>query len=170
MRAVIYRIALPVALFALTSAAEARDHVWLDSSNNVERFYGIPGDLTLSKIKRLPYRAEVGHRTSEGERYNTAVIAAADGVRVEISFDQEGKLWEMETVSPNAIAPGGLRVGSRLSDVRAAWPQGKLTWYIEEHDPFVTFVTGTNLAFSFNSGDMPLALWISVCGGATSLI
>lgn len=155
MRAWIYKIALPVAFCALAGAAEAKEQISLNSSNNVEVFYGIPIDLTLSKIKSLPYRAEVGYRTSEGEPYTTAVVIAADGVLVEISFDQDGKLWGMETASSNAIAPGGLRVGSRLSDVRAAWPEGKLNWGVEENQATVTFYTGTNLAFSFDPADMP---------------
>ena len=49
----------------------------------------------------------------------------------------------------------GIRIGSPLSQVRSAWPNGKLLWGLEESRTFATFLTGTRVVFRFSPEDIP---------------
>ena len=143
------------------NAAPPTSYVALGSDGNVTRFYGIPVNLTVKGLKRLPYRMKVHRWFSEeaGEHYTSAEITAEEGVEVEVGFDSKGKLWAMATRSPKAVATRGIKVGSSLSDVRAAWPKGKLTFGSERHaGTFVHFSTGSNVSFNFDYKDMPREL------------
>ena len=51
----------------------------------------------------------------------------------------------------------GIRVGSPLSQVRSAWPDGKLLWGLEENRTFAVFLTGTRVVFRFSPEDIPSA-------------
>jgi len=144
------------------NAAPPTSHVALGPDGNVTRFYGIPINLTVKGLKRLPYQIKVHRWFSEeaGEHYTSAKITAEDGVEVEVGFDSKGKLWTMGTWSPRAVDPKGIRIGSLLSDVRAAWPKGKLTYGWDTHvGAFVSFSTGSNVSFSFDYKDMPRELY-----------
>jgi len=150
-----------IALSLPLSAASPTSHVVIGPDGNVTRFYGIPLNLTVRGLKRLPYRMKVHRWFSEeaGEHYTSAKITAEDGVEVEVAFDSKGKLWLMGTWSPKAVATRGIKVGSLLSDVRAAWPKGKLTFGSERHaGTFVHFSTGSNVSFTFDYKDMPREL------------
>ena len=155
-------VAAVFGLIAPLTAAPPTSHVILASNGNVTRFYGIPVNLTVKGLKRLPYKMKVNRWFSEeaGEHYTSAEITAEDGIEVELGFDSKGKLWAMATRSPTAVDPKGLRVGSLLSDVRAAWPKGKLTYGWSTHGgAFVVFSTGSNIAFFFDYKDMPRELY-----------
>jgi hypothetical protein len=147
--------AAAIALGPPLNAASARSHVVVDAKGNVTRFYGVPINLTTSGLKRLPYRVKVGHEYVEGDRYTTATINAQDDVQVEVSFGSDRKLSVAGTVSPTAVGPKGIGVGSWLADVRATWPAGRLLYGVEEHQANVIFITGTNVMYLFDPKDMP---------------
>jgi hypothetical protein len=151
-----YFVAAAVIALALPpNAASARTHVMVDAKGNVARFYGVPMRLSISKLKRLPYRVKIGHAYAEGDRYSTATINADDGVQVEVSFGSDRELYLAETASPRAVGPKGIGVGSLLSHVRASWPAGRLLYGVEENEAIVTFITGTNVIYLFDPRDMP---------------
>ncbi len=154
-------VAVAMALELPLYAASAPSHVVVDAKGNVARFYGVPINLTISGLKRLPYRVKMGHGYAEGDRFATASINADDGVQVKVSFGPDRKLYGAGTVSPNAIGPKGISVGSLLSDVRSAWPAGKLIYGVEENQAIVTFITGTNVMYSFDPKDMPPATFLN---------
>lgn len=149
-------VGLLILAFSPTQIALAHGKVLFDDKCNVQRFHGVPLNLTISSVKRLPYRVKMGHEYAEGDRYATALINAVDDVKVKVSFGSDGKLSAAETSSLNAVGPKGIKVGSPLSDLKAAWPTGRLLWGVEENKAFVTFVTGTNVLFDFSPKDMPL--------------
>jgi len=160
MRSLIF--AAFIALSLPLNAASPTSYVTLGPDGNVTRFYGIPINLTVKGLKRLPYRMKVHRWFSEeaGEHYTSAKITAEDGVVVEVAFDSKGKLYEIDTWSPKAVDPKGIRTGTLLSDVRAAWPKGKLTYGYSIHGgAFVVFSTGSNVSFSFDYKDMPRELY-----------
>lgn len=151
----------PVFPAAPIHATRIDPHMKFDARGNVARFYGVPMNLTISNLKRLPYRVKMGHEHSEGEKYTTATINAEDGVQVKVSFGSDRKLYDAETASRDALGPKAIGVGSLLSDVRAAWPAGRLLYGVEENKGFVTFVTGTNVMYSFDPKDMPLGTFLN---------
>lgn len=152
--------AAAIALGQPLNAASAPSHVIVDAKGDVARFYGLPILLKISDLKRLPYRVKIGHGYAEGERYTTATINAENDVQVKVSFGRDRKLYVAETASSNAVGPKGIGVGSLLSDVRSAWPAGRLLYGVEENQAFVTFVTGTNVTYLFKPQDMPPGTFI----------
>src|SRR5262245_780676 len=93
-----------------------------DAQENLSQLYGVPIDLTLSKLKRSGLQYKIGHEFSEGNRHTVYTVHAPNGIRVKISFDDDGKLYEAETSSRNAVGLKGIGVGSTLSQAKAAWP------------------------------------------------
>ena len=150
-----YIVAAAIALALPLNAAAAPSHVIVDADGNVARFYGIPIHLTVSGLKRLPYRVKMGHGYAEGDRFTIAKISAEDGVQVNVSFGSDRKLYVAETASSNAVGPKRIGIGSLLSDVRAAWPAGRLLYGVEENQATVIFITGTNVMYLFDPKDMP---------------
>ena len=158
--------ALPAILFATLAAAGAASRaapspatnpVVLDAKGDVARFYGIPMKLTLPGLQH--YRYKVGHFSAEGDTYTFYTIHAQGGVEVDVQFDH-GRLSSVRTSSPNALGPRGIGVGSPLSAVEAAWPEGSVTFGIMEHDTYVTFPAAEpgfmpNVYYYFDPNDMP---------------
>jgi len=129
----------------------------LDAKGDVARFYGIPTNLRLTGLKR--YRYKVGHFSAEGDTYTFYTIRGQDGVEVDVEFDH-GRLSSLRTSSPNARGPRGVGVGSPLSAVEAAWPEGSVTFGIMEHSSYVTFLAAEpgfmpNVYYYFDPDDMP---------------
>lgn len=148
-----------IALLPMLSAAsepqtKADAQTVFDAHHNVSKFYGVPVDLTVKGLRRLPLRSRVGHESFEDDRYTVATVDAANGVQLKIVFGDDGKLYEARTSSANAVGAKGIGVGSSLSAVKAAWPSGKLL-YGWEDGAFATFVTGTNVLLRFNPNDLP---------------
>ena len=125
----------------------------MDSSCNVTRFYGVPIELTVSMLKRLPLPARIAREMGEGETFITAKIKAERGVEIKVEFDANKKLELLKTTSPNAVDLRGIRPGSSLSDVEAAWPNGKL-YYGAADGRYVRYITGTNVIYTFDPDDM----------------
>ena len=115
---------------------------------------GVPLTLTRSGLKRLPFRVKEGHYFAEGNRYTNFTITAQAGVRVAVTFADDGKLYSAETTSPNAVALKDISVGSTLASVRKAWPAGMFIYGFEDAY-FATYVTGTNVLLRFNPDDLP---------------
>jgi hypothetical protein len=148
-------LVLLIATPASITAKPSHNPVVLDAKGNVRSFYGIPVTLTRAGLKRLPYRIKVRDEPGgEGGPYRLYVITAQGGVRVEVTFEDDGKLYGADIQTPRAIALKGLGVGSTLADLKAAWPDGDFMFGFED-GYFVTFVTGTNVIFRFNPDDMP---------------
>ncbi|MEO5774940.1 MAG: hypothetical protein ABIQ32_12605 [Sphingomicrobium sp.] len=133
----------------------AREPLELDAKGNVLSFYGVTVNLTRSGLKRLPYRVTaVHHPEGEGDAYTSYKIRADGGVVVEVTFDDDGKLYSGHTKSANALGPRGIGVGSTLAQVKAAWPTGTLLYGFED-GAFVTYSTAANVLFRFDPKDMP---------------
>jgi len=162
------RVLLTVMLAFATSAPatppqpiQTKSPVIVDAKGEVARFHGIPMNLTPAGLKRVPYRYKVGHGSSEGIPYTFYTIRADGGVEVVVGFDH-GRLSSAATSSPNAVGPMGIRVGSLLSEVKRAWPKGKLYYGVEESHAFVTFETAeagfmSNVLYRFDPEDVPAA-------------
>lgn len=136
------------------STKSPKGAVQVAASGDVESFYGIPIALTVSGLRRLPYRVVRGQEIGEGDLQTYYTITARQGITVRVVFSSIGKLYLAESKSSNAVGPRGIGVGSSLSEVEATWPKGKLL-YGSEDGQFVTFDTGTNLLYVFDPRDMP---------------
>jgi hypothetical protein len=157
-RDIVWLISSLALLFLAPATAQAgpdRSPVVLDSNGNVRSFYGVPVTLTRSDLKRLPFRVKARDEPGgEGGPYRVYVITAQEGVRVEVTFDRDGKLYNAWTESPNAVGPKGVRIGSTLADAKAAWPNGDSLFYFE--DGYVaTYRTRSNVSFMFDPKDLP---------------
>ena len=148
------KLGLAVLLSASAPANAAPAQFTVDSKQNVQRFYGVPLDLTLTGLKSLRFRMKLGEEMGEGDMYPVARIHAKDGVKIKASFGLKGELYYLESSSPKAIGPKGIKAGSFLSDVKAAWPTGRLL-YGSEDGRFVTFSTDTNVKYVFDPDDLP---------------
>ncbi len=148
---------------ALTASATptrpmpTKSPVIVDAKGDVVRFYGVPMNLKPSDLKR--YRYKVGHGSSEGIPYTFYTLQAEEGVKVKVQF-HKGKLSSVTTSSPNAIGPRGVGVGSALSAVKAAWPEGSVSYGIIENESYVTFEAAEpgfmpNVDYYFDPKDMP---------------
>jgi hypothetical protein len=131
-----------------------KDRITFDAKHNVQSFYGVPLNLTISGLKRLPYRAKLGHAEDEGGEYTFATIRAEDGVEVRVDFASGGRLDRLETGSPKAVGPKGIRVGSKLSDLRTAWPAGEFAYGCADGF-YANYITGTNVLFIIDPKEMP---------------
>jgi len=96
----------------------------------------------------------MGQEFGEGDAHPVAWIKAKDGVEVKASFGLDGRLYYLESSSLKAVGPKGIKAGSLLSDVRAAWPTGRLL-YGSEDGRFVTYSTDTNVKYVFDPDDLP---------------
>jgi hypothetical protein len=137
--------------------ASMKSRVTVDAEGDVVQFYGVPMNMKPSELKR--YRYKVGHRWAEGDRYTFYTIRAQEGVNLEVEFD-DGKLASVITSSRNAIGPRGVGVGSPLSAVEAAWPEGRVTYGIQENESYVTFEAAEpgfmpDVYYYFDPKDMP---------------
>lgn len=149
------------ALEAQGEAPSTESGAMLDAKGDVARFYGVPMNLTPTGLKRLPFRYRIRHYSSEGDTYAFYTIRAQGGVEVEVQFDR-GRLSTAKTSSPNAIGPKGVGVGSPLSAVKAAWPEGRLRYGVQENRPYVSFSAAEpgfmpNVMYYFDPKDMPPA-------------
>ena len=135
-------------------AKPTRLAVILDTKGNVQSFYGVPVKLTLSGLKRLPFPVKKGFHFGEGDRHTHYTITALEGVRVVVQFANDGKLYGVDTASPNAVALKGIGIGSTLAKVSKAWPAGRLLYGFED-GYFATYVTGTNVLLRFNPDELP---------------
>lgn len=125
-----------------------------DAQRNVSQLYGVPINLKLKKLKRLGLRYTIGREFSEGNEYTFYTVHASKGIRVKVSFNDDGNLHRAETSSRSAAGSRGIGVGSTLSAARAAWPLGVLL-YGSEDGAFATFVTGSNVLLRFKPDDLP---------------
>lgn len=138
------------------NASSPNEHLTFNARGFVTSFYGVPMNLTPSGLTRFRY--EVGHYSAEGDTYTFYTIKGQGGVRVKVQF-HKGKISAVSTTSPNAVGPQGIRVGSLLSEVKAAWPKGQLKYGVEEHPTFVVYDTEPGLhdivTYYFEPKDMP---------------
>ena len=146
--------AVAITLGSPLSAVPPPSHVIVDSAKNVASFYGIPAKLTISGLSQLRFPVKTRFEAGEDDPYPVYAITAEDGVEVEVTFDDDGKLYGADTASSNAVGPNGIGVGSSLSAVKAAWPNGVLL-FDNEDGAFATYVTGTNILFRFDPRDLP---------------
>jgi hypothetical protein len=149
----IVKLGLPAVLLFAAGATQASNYVKVDSKNNVTNFYGVPINLTVSGLKKLPFHKKRRFDTGEGSREPYYTINARNGVEVKVKFDGN-RLYLAETISRNAVGPKNIGVGSYLSDVKTAWPMGKLL-YGAEDGRFATYTTGTNILYLFDPNDLP---------------
>lgn len=150
--------AAAIALASPTEAAPAPAPVVVDSQGNVARFYGIPIDVTRASLERLHLpvttRYESAAEARDGDPSPIYTVTAANGIEVELIFEQDGKLYEARTRSPNALGPKQVGVGSTLANVKSAWPAGEFFFGFAD-GAYVTYATGTNVILRFNPDDMP---------------
>ncbi len=151
---------LIIAASMLTSTvAVAQVDVGVAASQKMREFYGIPLDLKLWDLKKLPFASELGWKSDEGEVYPTAKIVVSKNVSLDASFDSGGELYMLETSSRNAVGPRGIAVGASLAEVRNAWPTGRLLWGVNHADHYVTFDTKEGLYYQFSPAALPAEAW-----------
>ena len=151
----IWALTLVIAASTTAAAIPSSSPIALDANGNVRSFYGVPITLTRSDLKRLHFPIEMRVEPGgEGDPYRVYTITAQEKIRVEVTFTDDGALFGANTESPNAVGPKGIGVGSTLSDVKAAWPNGEFLFGFED-GYFVTYVTGTNMLLRFDPKDMP---------------
>ncbi len=133
----------------------------IDAEGSVQRYYGIPLDLTLKQLAKLPFKSKVMmEHGDEDLRSPVAIISARRGVKVRAEFADDGKLYRFETSTPGAMGLRGLRIGSTLAELQRAFPERKPYWGMTPHDQyFATFGTDTPLTFHFSPFDLPKEAW-----------
>lgn len=147
-------VALPPLPAVIPKASDGRQ-VTFDAAPDLQHFYGIPLNLTFNQLKRLPYRVKTETAFFEEERYTRYFITAERKAQVEVFFDAQNRLTGLSTDSPIAVGPKGIGVGSRLSAVKSAWPEGRLFYGVEENRAFVSYRTNADISYYFDPKEMP---------------
>ena len=135
-------------------AKPAPNWVTLNAKGNVRSFYGIPINLTRAGLRRLHFKTRIYYVWPEGNKEAVYKVTARNNVEVHVSFDEHGRFYWAKTTSNAAIGPRGIRIGSRLSEVRSAWPKGRFGYGCEDGGT-PTYITGTNVMFDFDWKDLP---------------
>jgi hypothetical protein len=139
-------VIISVSLSACAHFREDPSTIKVGRDGNVEVFYGVPIDLSVSELGDLPYSKKIGIVSKEGDEVVQARLTAMSGVELSLVFDLNNKLYYLETSSPKAFDPRGISVGTLISKVRSAWPNGRLIHGSEEGG-YITYLTGTNVLF-----------------------
>ena len=147
----------------MEKAQNSAHNVVVDADDSVQRYYGIPLDLTLKQLAKLPFKSKVTLEHGDEDLSSpVAIISARRGVKIRAEFDDDGKLYRFETSTPGAMGLRGLRIGSTLAELQRAFPQRKPYWGATPHDQYyATFGTGTPLTFHFSPFDVPKETWAS---------
>ena len=104
--------------------------------------------MTRADLEERSISYESDTRLLEGDKYNILRISL-DGEEVVALMNLEGKIHRLETSSAGLRDRCGVGVGSSFSEVRGAYPQGRMV--IEYADGRVAnYVTGTHLIFVFD--------------------
>lgn len=146
---------------ATGGARSSAPRVVVTEDGVVQRYYGVPLDLTLTQLASMPLKSKVTIETGdEALSYPVATITAHRGVRVRAEFGRDGQLYRFETSTANALGVRGIRVGSTLADLQRAFPDRKPYWGMTPHDQYyATFDTGTSMTFHFSPLDLPRDAW-----------
>ena len=162
MRAVLIGLATLASILPATQViAHVRDpDIVVDGKGLVREYYGVPLDLTLKQLAKLPFRHKVGKEMGEGSYYPIAIITARKEVKIKVSFSNRGTLFRFETSTPGALGLHGLGVGSTLAELQKAFPSRRPYWGMTPHEEYyATFGTGTRLTYHFSPFDLPKEAW-----------
>jgi hypothetical protein len=148
---------------APATALPKKPDIVVDDKGVVREYYGVPLDLTLKQLPKLPFKYKLREEHGDEDSIHpVAVIVARNGVKLKATFSNCGHLWRFETPTPGAIGERGLRVGSTLADLKKAYPDGRAVWGMtphgEYHSGFATRGT-TRIGYGFTPLDLPKEAW-----------
>ena len=135
-------------LTSVASVAAEQSHYVVMKDGKVDTYFGVPAALKISDLKTFPLPHKASEESvGEGITARTAIVSAKGQVEVVVVFDRRGDADMLKTDSPRAVDPMGIKVGDDLTDVKKAWPKGKLYYghSIEGGQPYAVFHSGTNV-------------------------
>ena len=158
-------VALLAAISTIASAEDSQGKraAIFDADPDLRSFHGVPIELKEADIYRLPHPVKKTTYWSEeaGENITYYTIDAERDVKITADFRDDGTLESLRTSSPNAVGPKGIGVGSSLSEIRAAWPEGRLDYGADLHaGRYVSFGTEADLWYYFEPDDMPAQAFV----------
>lgn len=131
---------------------DARGDIVIHSATGT--FADVRVGMTEADLLSLGHPSTRRSVTMEGDEYPVIDVAIREGVIAECLLDA-GRVDRCSTRSPGLRDEHGLGVGSRLSELTRAYPQGKLLTGDEE-GRYANFVTGSRVVFELNRKDIDL--------------
>ncbi len=114
---------------------------------------GISVGMTETELRETGWPYETRTEIQEGDEYKIYAIRLAGGARLKCTLDLENILARIESSSSEIHDKHGLGAGSSLSELKQAYPSGRLSKGVAE-GRYASFVTGTRLIFRFDHDDL----------------
>lgn len=109
--------------------------------------------MPLEELKAQTVQIDWSTRNLEGADYQVATVTLETDQKVSGIFDAEGNIYSIEADTPGITDNNGIGVGAPLSDVQAAYPDGRLIIGLEE-GRYANYLTGGMLVIQFNPDDL----------------
>ena len=114
---------------------------------------GITLGMTETEIRAAGWPYETRFENLEGDEYKIYDIRLAGGASLKLTLDLENTLYRIESSSVEVQDQFGLSAGSRLSELKRVYPNGKFIKGLAE-GRYANFLTGTHLRFYFDHNDL----------------
>jgi hypothetical protein len=110
--------------------------------------------ITRVELETLDYALTWSSRSEEGDTYEIVEIRIDHSKSLIGVFDLNGVLSVFEIYSPKWVTDAGVRLGSSLSDVMDALPEGQLITGFADGN-YANFITENDIVYRFDPAEFP---------------
>ena len=135
-------------------AVEANgEHTSYIINSQVGSVVGIAVGMTESQVLATGWRYELRTEIQEGDEYRVYYVHLDENTHLKCTLDLENMLYRIESSSAQVQDQFGLGVGSKLGELKQAYPNGRFISGVAE-GRYANFLTGKYLRFYFDHNDL----------------